>query len=558
MRRLLSIAALMTICAFALSGAPDARADTEPIYPTGPAVSVPIGKIELAKSYYVVPGDGVVFRLEGPGKLSGFAKAHFDAGQTGVKAASIALSGVSGLPAELAFELKPSSRGVYADGRAGAPGRGARIALEIPAGRHELKLSGGVADGSNLYVLLYYEGPPQWGTEIVVPEMPEPKGPWNEKFGFTWRSSANMKFTYDDNAYKLSEDYKYEYRQRLYWNEEKFREVERIDDLVIAPNLSLEGRAKKLVPFGASRLGFRWSANTYLHNGALFNHEMRVYWRQNIGPGSLELYYNYSPSKYLRQLNDRPPLVSDNTPVVSEEFRLERNKIVSVWRQKLHKRVSSSFTLTKKLYYYNRPHVENDIDALSIDSSFGIKLSKKFDLKLQYEFENAKALGIDVVGQTLDTSPASDGSYKGNKYNAELSWKWPYKKISSKITLRAQYSVAYFSAYGDLDAYNQEFSDAWIEGGGPADTGSTDGEGAIAVDTYHTGRVDNVYTYQIKGGRKLPKKLQELMGWERSISMNYGFGYAERDVDSPWWGDIKEDKNWISRTYWVGFSTRLF
>ncbi len=552
MRRLSSIAALILLCASL------AHAATEPIYPTGPAASVAIGKIEMAKSYYIVTAEGPVFRLEGPGKLSGFAKAHFAAGETAAKGAAIALSGVPGLPSELTFDLKPTSRGVYADGRAGAPGRGARIALDIPAGRHELKLSGGVADGSSLFVLLYFEGPPQWGTEVVVPEMPKPKKPWNDKFGFRWRSSASLKFTYDDNAYKLSEDYKYEYRERLYWNEKKFQRVERVDDLVMSPNISLEGRAKKLLPFGASRLGFRWSAGTYLHNGALFNHEMRVYWRQNIGPGSLELYYNYSPSKYLRQLNDRRPDISDNEPMVSEQFRLERNKIVSVWRQKLHKRVSATVTGTQKLYYYNRPHIENDINSFTIDTAFNIKLTKTLSLKAQYAYENAKALGIDMVGQSLETSPASDGSYKGNKFNSELSWKWPFKKISSKITLRAQYSVAYFSAYGDLDAYNQDFSDAWIDGGGPADTGNTDGEGAIAVDTYHTGRVDNVYTYQIKGGRKLPKKLQELMGWDRSISMNYGFGYAERDVDSPWWGDIKEDKNWISRTYWVGFSTRLF
>ena len=32
------------------------------------------------------------------------------------------------------------------------------------------------------------------------------------------------------------------------------------------------------------------------------------------------------------------------------------------------------------------------------------------------------------------------------------------------------------------------------------------------------------------------------------VDMSFGFSYAQRDTDSPWWGDIKEDKNWIVRT----------
>lgn len=554
MRRLTAIAALLAFCA------PPAHAETLPVSPPVASPTVPVGKPEVAKNYFVLPPEGLVFRLEGPGKLSGFAKAHLASTADGPLTGTLTLAGLPGEPVELIQEFKFSRTGVYGDGRPGAPSRGAKIALAVPAGRHELRVGGEIAGGAELFVIFYYDGPPQWGT--VVAEKPAPKKPrkLTEQLGFTWRASSSLRFTYDDNAYKMSEEYKAQYLDRLYWNEEKFQRVDRLDDLILAPGLALEGRRKDLVPLGETRLGFRYSADAYLYNEALFNHEFRVSLRQSMGPGSLELYFNYSPSKYLRQLNDRPPLVSEITPVVSEQFRLERNKVVGIWRQRLHKRVNSSFTLTKKLYYYNKPHIENDIDALAINASFDLTLAKPLRLILQYEYEDAKALAIDVAGQDASTSPASDGTYKMNKINAELRWKWPLKKISSDIRLRAQYAVSYFSAYGDaLPTSVAGDSDP------PSDppafallAGSFDGNGPIALDTYHTGRVDKVYTYQIKGGRKLPAKLQEWIGWNQSISANYGFGYAERDVDSPWWGDIKEDKNWISRTYWVGFSTRLF
>ncbi len=547
MRRLLVCAALLALCSSQV------RAETIQVHPAQPSPTIPVGKVDAAKDYHLLSPEGLVFRLEGPGTLSGFAKVHMAPGETGPLSAELSLSGVPGLPATIPLSLKYSRRGVYADDRPGTPSRGARVSLEIPAGRHELRIS-----GEGLFAILYYDGPAQWGTVVV--EKPKPKKPrkLTEQLGLSWRSSASLKFTYDDNAYKMSEDYKGEYRDRLYWNEEKFQKVERLDDLIVAPTFSLEGRRKNLLPWGRTRIGLRYAGNAFMNNTALFNHEFRVYMRQGLGPGSLELYYNYSPSKYLRQLNDRPPLVSDNTPVVSEEFRLERNKLVAVWRQKLHKRVSGTLQVMRKLYYYNEPHLENDMNTTDISATFGIKLAKPFSLKLQYEYSDAKARAIDVVGQELETSPASDGTYKQNKYNAELAWSWPLKAVSSKLTLRAQYVVAYFSAYGDIDEYSKGYSNLWADDGLDFAMAAFDGDGPIAVDTYHTGRVDNVYTYQIKGGRKLPVKLQELMGWERSISMSYGFGYAERDVDSPWWGDIKEDKNWISRTYWIGFSTRLF
>lgn len=545
MRRLLALAALVAL------SAPLAEA-AEPVFPARKAEIVPIGKAAAPVAYFRLPAAGLVFRLEGPGTLSGFVKTHYAPGEKDARSGTLRLAGVEGLPAELPLSLRYSRRAEYADGRQGSPGRGEAISFDIPAGRHELRVTGEVEGKGGLQLVLFYDGPPQWDTEAFAPPKPREPGAWKQQLGFTWRSGASLKFTYDDNAYKMSSEYIDEYLERRYWNEERYQNVERVDDLVLAPGLSLEGRRKDLIAWGQTRLGFRYAANAYLHNTALFNHEFRVYLRQSMGPGSLELYYNYSPSKYLRQLNDRPPLVSENTGVVSEEFRLERNKLVAIWRQRLHRRVSSTWTLTRKLYYYNEPHLENDTVSTDWKASFGITVAKPLSLKLEYEYSDAVARAIDVVGEDPATSPASDGTYKGNKFNGELRWKWPFKRLSSDIRLRAQYVLSYFSAYGDEPYYAV---------GDQLPAGPLfvfDGNGPIALDTYHTGRQDNVYTYQIKGGRKLPARLQEWIGWEPSIRMNFGFSYAERDVDSPWWGDIKEDKNWISRTYWVGFSTRLF
>ena len=79
-------------------------------------------------------------------------------------------------------------------------------------------------------------------------------------------------------------------------------------------------------------------------------------------------------------------------------------------------------------------------------------------------------------------------------------------------------------------------------------------------DAYVTFKVVDAFMVDV-GMVMLPfsrANLQGAIGLTQDVDMDWGFGYAERDVDSPWWGDIKEDKNYISRTYWIGFSSTLF
>jgi hypothetical protein len=494
------------------------------LQPSHEPTRVPIGKEAASKDYFQLGSDPLTIPLEGPGELVGYAKIHYGDGDTRERGATLALSGVPGAPATLNFTFTAPKRGSYGDGRGGMPSAGKKIAFSVPPGSHRLQLSGSVDGGGDLFVLLYYEGPPQ--VNVVAPkEKPAPKksAPFRPKFkGWKLRSGAGLKFTYDDNAFKYSDPFQDEYLGGF--QPEKYQNVDRVDDLIINPSLNLEGR-KKLISLGESRVKLSWSSLIYWHNTKLINQEFRLTLRQYTGKGkSLEFYYSYSPAKYLRQLNDRPPLVSDNIPVVSEEFRLERNKFVATWRQKLHKKISGRVVLTQQLYYYNEPHLENDINSIEIKGTLQTKPLRNLTLDFTYAYRDAASRGIDVEGEELETSPASDGTYHQNHYQVDLSIKMPEfiaKILTSKISLRAQYQEAVFPAEGTVK---------------------------IDDDPYHVGRVDNYYTYQISGSRKLPHK----------ISSNFGYRYAERDTDSPWWGDIKEDKNWISNTIWFGMSYRLF
>jgi hypothetical protein len=520
---------LLVLLVGALAGV--ARAD-QPLWPQGKPATLLLGRAEAAAAYCVLPAAGLVYRIEGPGTLSGFVKTHSPAGDTATRTGTLQLAGVPGLPAELPLEMPASRLDGYTDGRDGSPTRGTRLSLEIPPGRHELQLTGSLTGGGPLYLALYYDGPPQWETTpLKVAAPPRPRAA-NERFGLTWGLAASLGFTYEDNVFQMSEAFRQEYLQRLYWNEEKFKEIERLDDLILSPSLDLTAQ-RKFFAQGLTRFSARYSREQYALNTILDNHEFRLVARQFFGRNSLEIYYAYSPSKYLRQLNDRPPLTSEQTPVVSEQFRLERNRFVSTWRHRLHRTLNASVTLSKKLYYYNKPHLENDLNTIGVDLNATWTIARPWRLSLTYAYEDADARAIDVEGEELETSPASDGTYKGNTYNAELRWapaQAAIKRWLPELRLRAQYGVDYYSAEG-----TQTISD----------------------DTYHVGRQDNTYTYQIKGSRALPAIFGNF-GLPDAVDMDYGFGYAERDVDSPWWGDIKEDKNYISRTYWIGFSTTLF
>ena len=66
-------------------------------------------------------------------------------------------------------------------------------------------------------------------------------------------------------------------------------------------------------------------------------------------------------------------------------------------------------------------------------------------------------------------------------------------------------------------------------------------------DPYHVGRQDKVYMVQLALDRELA----------RDIDMEIGIRYTERTVDSPWTGDIAEDKDFKQHRYWIGLTYKL-
>jgi hypothetical protein len=496
---------------------------------SGEATLVPVGRPGASLDYLQAGIDGVVIPLIGPGEISGFAKVHFAEGETADKSAELRFAGVPGLPASLPLSFVAPTRGEYGDGRPGRPSAGAKIALSIPAGKHELRITGEVAGGGAPLVVLYYEGPEQPADKLPAPPPEKPRAqqaPPGGLWGFQWQGSGSIEFAYDDNAFSYSPAFEHEYYNGFpLLGLERFKEVDRFDDLLITPTLNLEAR-RDLIALGATRLALRYSREQFWHNEVLNNEEYRVTVRQDLGKGrSLELYYSYSPSKYLRELNDRPPLTSENTPVVSEPFRLTRNNLVATWRQNLGRSLSGRLLYTHSRYYFNKPHLEDDLIGNELRGSLTWTIAKPWRLTLDYGYRDGDGRGMDLEGDTKETSPASDGTNKRDLYQAELLWRPPFRKVIESISARARYMASYYPAEGTVK---------------------------IEDDPYHVGRLDKEYAYRVAAGREL-KEVAAGLGAE------IGFQYAERAVESPWWwGDVVADRSWIVRTYWFSLDYRFF
>jgi hypothetical protein len=163
--------------------------------------------------------------------------------------------------------------------------------------------------------------------------------------------------------------------------------------------------------------------------------------------------------------------------------------------------------------------MENDINDWGLRTTLSTKLTKKWTLALDYQYLNADARGYDELGETVETSDNSDPAYKRDMFQADLNWKpgWS-KKLFDSVSVRARYAVAYFTSQNSLED-----------------------------DAYHVGRKDNVYTGQIRFSKKINK----------SMSAGYGFQRSYREVESPWHGDIFEDKNYDQNRYWFGLTYTL-
>ncbi|MBN2171574.1 MAG: hypothetical protein JW819_09685 [Candidatus Krumholzibacteriota bacterium] len=487
-------------------------------YPEGKARTVPVGQVGAAKDYYLVAAGGLHYVLMGPGTLSGYVKTHFAPGETEAKTATLTVSGLPAAPAPMPLRLGPSpaGKGEYSDRRAGAPSRGKRITVEVPAGRHEVVLAT-EPGGPELFVLLSYEGPAQPLTKSVAAAQkrasrkPAPPG---TIWGWRYAISGALETQYDDNAFNYSSAYVNYFRRGEL--QDKFK-VNTLDDVAVIPSLDVEFR-RKLIPLGETRFRVKPKFYNYLSNPIKDYSEWWVYLRQYLPNGdSVELVYVYGSSKYLRQMYDRAPTASANDDRISEEFRFAKDNFSLNYRHKFNKTFSGTLSLDRNNYDYNKPNVESSLDTYDIGGTLYWTLSSKWRLTLDYSYRKADALGFDVAGETLENSEASDGTYERDYYKAGVRWRAPKRLWFQYLNFTAKYQAFYYTATG-----------------------------LVQDDSYHVGRKDNIYGYDLGASRGLTKNLD----------LDVGFAYEQRTVESPYqtWGDINEDKDYVERIYSIQFT----
>ena len=330
------------------------------------------------------------------------------------------------------------------------------------------------------------------------------------------RVTVGLETIYDDNFLRYSDDYLDDFHAGTYpW---KFQ-IDRQDTHIFAPSIDMYAQ-RKLISWGNTRFRFKFKRWQYLQGHIKSNMGFDYYIRQYLPKGrSLEFWYNYAPQQYIRELSYRTPLQPPSDPLEWGEFRYSRNVFNLIFRTKVRKNMNLKLHFNRSLRYYNQEFMENDIKDLGLRGTLYWDVHKAWRLTLDYGYSDAPARGANEVGETLEASDDSDPSYKRDLFQIDIAWKPKWAKgIFDKVALRGQHQIYWFTSTKEL-----------------------------VDDPYHVGRKDMVYATQLVFDRKLNK----------TLTMKLGVKYTERVVESPWKGDIAEDKDYNQRRYWIGLTYRL-
>jgi hypothetical protein len=503
-------AVLVLLVGVSMAGA----VEITPLLPTGTPVLAPVGTGDKAKDYVVVGPEGAEFQLSGSGTLSGWIRVHLDPGNKNIHAAVVQFEGVPGLNSMPENVFKPSSKWAYDDGRAGQPSGGKKLLpVQIPAGAHTLRIS---AANETLLLRLTWEPDQPKGKAQPALIAASPAKPKKKKSPWQTSVKVGLETIYDDNFLRYSDDFQTDLLSGEYPHK---YQAEQIDSHIFAPSLDMYVQ-RKMFDMGKTRARFKVKSWRYVQGFLKTNTSFDYQIRQFLSGGrSLEVGYNYAPEQYIRELSDHPPGtgVDDETPY--GEFRYTRNVFTMTWRQKLHKKVSLKLFMHRSLRYYNKPYMENDIKDLGLRTTVSWKAHKEWTITADYGYADAPARGWDTIGETRENSDDSNPSYNQDMYQLAVAWspKWA-KPVFNKVDVRGRYQVAWFTS-----------------------------PKSVEDDPYHAGRIDRVYQTRIAFNRKLP----------HGVDMQVGFQYAMREVESPWDGDISEDKNYDQRRYWIGLTYKL-
>lgn len=481
-----------------------------PLLPEQGGVVVPVGSGSDMKDYLLIGVEGVEFHLSGPGDLAGWARGHFDEDEDGAKARRLIFAGVPGIAGADTFEFKPSSSSEYGDDKAGRPSGGRKVSpRRLPAGSYTLRLR--APDGP---VMVRLDWEPEFVEGGIQPAgaaaKPREKSPWKTS------ATVGLETIYDDNFLRYSDDYLDQFYSGAY--PYKFQ-IERKDSHILAPSISVYAQ-RKFWDAGNTRFSFKFKTWQYVQGSIKSNMSFDYSVRQFFSGGkSLEFGYAYAPEQYIRELSDRSPLVPPSDPLVWEEFRYTRNVFDLTWRQPLHKDLDLRLAGTRSLRYYNQPFMENDIKDLGLRATLVWDAHRDWRLTFDYGYTDAPARGADEVGETIENSNDSDPSFNRDLYQVDATWspRWA-EPFFEKVGLRGQYQVYWFTSAKEL-----------------------------LDDPYHVGRIDRMKMIQLTFDRTLPG----------DVDMEIGVRYTVRTVESPWEGDIAEDKDFNQRRYWIGLTYKL-
>jgi len=502
LRRLLAVLAACT----AVLQAADGLAQTGQSYiphPISETATIGVG----TRDYLVLGSDPALVPLIGPGRLWGYARMGFEPGESGTKAGTLVFQGLDDrtIKVPLNFRL-PRTEGSWGDGRPGQPSGGRKFEVFIPEGAWTVRLTGVALDPGLLTAILYYDGPGQ-------PRTIKHKGSTARVNPWRYRNQFGLEVIYDNNVLTQSPDYIDDF---VYGRQpDRFR-IGKYDDLIIAPSLDFAAN-RRFLDWGNTRLRFRIKRWMYTQNPLKTNTDLDWYVRQFFRGGkSLEFNYHFAPEQYIRQLGDRTPFSDTTLPSQQKQFRFTRNVATIQWRHFVTSKFNYSLILNHKRRYYNKPFIENDIEAWEYRAVIGYRVHRRLRLTFDYSYEPAKGRAMDTVGDTPETTTASDPNHKRDLYRLGFFWttRWA-RPVFDSISGSWLYMDYHFST--DRNLFD---------------------------DPYHTGRRDMMTKVTVRFNRRLTPV----------IRVYASFRYSDRVVESPWPGDITLDKDYTQQRYWVGMT----
>jgi hypothetical protein len=455
------------------------------------------------KGYVQLGADPVTVPLVGPGRFYGYMRVGFDPGETTPKAGTIEVAGINDRTMRLPLTFEPSSATTWDDGRPGTPSGGRKFEFYVPRGIWTARLTASVEGGGLTAAVLYYDGPAQ---DAEPGSKKAKKSPWR------FRNSFTAEFLYDDNIYTIHDEAIEAFQVG---SEDGLPRMKSYDDFIFAPTLDLAAE-RRFFDVGKTRFRFKVKRWMYAANPIKTNTDFDGYVRQWFPGGkSLEFNVHYAPEQYIRQLGDDAPY--DGLGYRDKEFRFTRNVANLTWRHYVTRKFSYKLIAETNMRYYNKPFQENDIEAWEIRGSVNYKFfDRDLSVTVDYSYEDASGRGHDSVGESAENSDDSDPSYHRDLYRIGLDLDTPWL-----APIVDDVGVAYLF----MDYYYTT-------------------EKPLFDAPYQRGRRDKWAKAFIKASRRIT----------RGVDLDFDFTYSERQVESPWYGDITLDKDYISHRYALALS----